>query len=166
MDDKIVIDKCLKDLNELYKRSKQIKETDPDHLRVEYDGMMSMIEKKEVEVDDKINDMQEILRTEPLEEAKTIIYHNIDVLNEIKESYMKLRELWNEARIGTLEGLSRQTIKNKRIPRYGSYQTIFDQPHNESRGGRKPNKKRRSNKRRKSNKRRTKKVFSVILRLK
>jgi hypothetical protein len=61
---------------------------------------------------------------------KVEINKNIDNTIKKLEEYIKLVEIHiadhNKARIGTLEGLARQTIKDSRIPDYASRYAVID----------------------------------------
>jgi glutaminase len=120
----------------------------PDKKRNEYNRMMNIIDNKMNESNREIT----YLVTSQKEINKNIS-DTIDCYNKIGEVLQNFIKLYNTVRVGTLEGLSRQAVRNYKIPANDSMTAeILTQQYTEPSGGKKSKKRRVQKKRTRSRK--------------
>jgi hypothetical protein len=114
----------------------------PDDIREHYDYTWQTSITKQREINQAHEEVGVLIQA--FEECDMILEEMHDIIDEIKL-------IINRGQVGTLEGLSRQTIKDSgivRVPDNVLQEAVLDQPYNESeqrnRGGKGVSKKRRN----------------------
>ena len=147
--DQYVVD-IRKSYDELRLIENQIKTMDPSDVRQNYDKYWDIINKKEIEINEEKEELEESINN--LEDGKELVDKKSEIIQNIKT-------IVNSLRVGTLQGITRQTIKENNIvpePNDEIAQNVLDQPYNELEDINR-NQSAGLNKRRKTNKRKTNK---------
>jgi hypothetical protein len=120
----------------------------PEQNRKSYNKMMNLIDIKMSDTNNTITDLE----TKQKEINKNIT-DTIDCYKNIREVVQKFVKVYNNAQVGTLEGLTRESVRKYKIPANDNMtREILDQQYIEPSGGKK-SKKRRKIKKRTSHKR-------------
>jgi hypothetical protein len=109
----------LKQMNEIYGEYSGLS---PEELRKSYNVMVAQFENQTTEMDKRKDYIQKCING--LEECKNSIV-------EIEKVLVKMSMIANDGRIGTLHGISRQTIKENQIGMDEIGETVFNFPYNE-----------------------------------
>lgn len=144
--------------DELKKLETKIQQLDPSNVRKNYDKYWDIVNKKEIETNEEKEELDESINN--LEDGK-------ELLDKIGITIQNVKNIMNSFRVGTLQGISKQTTNNNNMtvnPGDEIGQNVMDQPYNEledinrnkinaGTGGKRYKKKSRKNKRSRSNKR-------------
>jgi hypothetical protein len=147
-----------KSYDELSLIENKIKTLDPSDVRQNYDNYWDLINKKEIEINEEKEELEESINN--LEDGKELVDKKSEIIQNIKT-------IMNSLRVGTLQGITRQTIKEYNIvpePNDEIAQNVLDQPYDEledinrnQNQNQNQNQSAGLNKRRKTNKRKTNK---------
>jgi len=111
--------------DEIQLLANQVKKMNPANIRKNYDKYWDIIDKNETETNQELEVVDESINN--LEDAK-------DLLEKIKEIIVNVKTNMNSLRIGTLQGITRQTIKENNIkvnPNDEIAQNVVNQNYNE-----------------------------------
>lgn len=141
--------------DELKKLENEIKNENPEEIRKNFDKYWDIVNNKDIEINERKEEVEEAINN--LEDGK-------ELLEKISILIQNIKNIMNSYQIGTLQGLSRQAIKeNNIVPNENDEvaQNVLNQPYNELEdinrnnsnvGGRKSRKSRKGRKSRKSRK--------------
>jgi hypothetical protein len=139
--------------DEIQLLANQVKKMDPANIRKNYDKYWDIIDKNETETNQELEVVDESINN--LEDSK-------ELLEKIKEIIQNVKTNMNSLRIGTLQGITRQTIKENDIvpePNDEIALNVVNQKYNElkdinkNKGGTKKYKKKYNRKSKRSKKR-------------
>lgn len=122
--DQYVVD-IRKSYDELILIENQIKTMDPSDVRQNYDKYWDIVNEKEIEYNEEKEHLDVAINN--LEDGKELV-------DKISEIIQNIKTIINSLRVGTLQGITRQTIKENNIipePNDEIAKTILDQPYNE-----------------------------------
>ena len=100
-------------LEVLKTKTDDLEKLNPEEIRDKYDLYWNMIEDRET----FINKVQEYINKNMyiIQAAQESLQKQQELINEINELYDKMKKKLNESRKGTLQGLTRQTIKESEL---------------------------------------------------